>query len=312
MTVKVFLRLVDIEAKLASLFPFIMGVLFSLYYFQEVKVVNTLLFLAGLLPFSMTTTVINHYMDYKKSEDEDYRTNTNIIGKAGLSTRLIACLIGCMLVLSGLIGAFLTYRTDVLLLILGGWCFFIGIFYTYGPVPLSRMPLGEVFSGVTEGLVVFLISIYVNVYDQGFLQLTIDRTHFSFSGDLSVLAALLLASLPMVFTIANVMLANNICDLEEDQGNHRYTLPFYIGKQQAIRLFHFLMYACYAAVTVSVLTGVYSPVMLIVFLTLPAVRRNLNAFSQEQVKSRTFIFSIKNLLLFNGIQVIGLMLSLLH
>ncbi len=41
-------------------------------------------------------------------------------------------------------------------------------------------------------------------------------------------------SLPLVCTIANIMLSNNICDLETDITNHRYTLVYYIGKKQAL------------------------------------------------------------------------------
>ncbi len=43
-----------------------------------------------------------------------------------------------------------------------------------------------------------------------------------------------LVSIPMIVGIANIMLANNICDLEEDIANKRHTLPYYIGKKNAI------------------------------------------------------------------------------
>ncbi len=38
--------------------------------------------------------------------------------------------------------------------------------------------------------------------------------------------------------IAN-MLSNNICDLETDITNHRYTLVYYIGKKQALVVKHY-------------------------------------------------------------------------
>ena len=37
--------------------------------------------------------------------------------------------------------------------------------------------------------------------------------------------------------IANIMLANNICDVEEDIINNRFTLPYYLGKKNAFNLF---------------------------------------------------------------------------
>lgn len=47
-------------------------------------------------------------------------------------------------------------------------------------------------------------------------------------------------SIPLVTLIANIMLANNTCDLEEDIRNHRYTLVYYIGKKNALKLYFVL------------------------------------------------------------------------
>ncbi|KHS59025.1 1,4-dihydroxy-2-naphthoate prenyltransferase, partial [Listeria monocytogenes] len=63
------------------------------------------------------------------------------------------------------LGVWLVFRTDLLVLLIGFVCFCIGILYTFGPVPLSRMPLGEIFSGVTMGFGIFFLAVYVNAYD---------------------------------------------------------------------------------------------------------------------------------------------------
>lgn len=44
MTISVFLKLVEIQTKLASLFPFLIGVLFSMVYFKAFNLGNTLIF----------------------------------------------------------------------------------------------------------------------------------------------------------------------------------------------------------------------------------------------------------------------------
>lgn len=44
MSVKTFLDLVEIKTKLASLTPFVIGVLFTLSYFNEFHVGNTIIF----------------------------------------------------------------------------------------------------------------------------------------------------------------------------------------------------------------------------------------------------------------------------
>lgn len=307
MTFPVFLELVEIKTKLASLFPFLIGLLFSIHYFHTVNWVNTIVFFVGMLFFDMTTTAINNYMDYKKAKSEAYKYEQNIVGKAGLNEKTVTILIVGMLFIAACVGGFLTYRTGWMLFIMGGICCFIGVFYTFGPVPLSRMPLGEVFSGVTMGFGIFLLTVYINTFQLNYLTLDFFASQFVLQGNLRILFMLLWVSLPMVFTIANIMLANNLCDLDQDIENHRYTLPFYIGRQNGIHLFQFLMYSCYLLVTVSVLLKFYSWTMLIVWGTLPIIRNNVQIFSKKQIKSETFSISIKNLVLFNSAQIVGLL-----
>lgn len=311
MTLGVFLKLVEIQTKLASLFPFLIGVLFSLNYFGTINWLNTLVFFVGMLVFDMTTTAINNFMDYKKAKDETYKREVNIVGQAKLKERQVSRLIIFMLIISAIVGLFLTYRTGWLLLVMGGICCFIGVFYTYGPVPLSRMPLGELFSGVTMGFGIFMMTVYINAYQLKFFYLQIENWKFMMVGDLKILLMLLFASMPMVFTIANIMLANNLCDMEEDIKNHRYTLPYYIGRDVGLKLFNCLMYACYLVVIFGVVLQIYKWPVLIVLLTFPLINKNMKCFGQEQVKAKTFIISIKNLVIFNVVLIIGMVLSLL-
>lgn len=311
MTLSVFLKLVEIQTKLASLIPFVIGVLFSMFYFQAFNVVNTIIFFMGMLVFDMTTTAINNFMDYKKAKDDNYKFETNIVGQAGLKEKQVARLIIGMLIFSALVGAVLVYRTGWLMLVMGGICCFIGVFYTFGPVPLSRMPLGEIFSGGTMGLGIFMMTIYVNAFQTKFFFLEIANWEFNLYGDLRLLIAIVWASLPMVFTIANIMLANNLCDLEEDYTNHRYTLPFYIGRENGVKLFNGLMYSCYVTIVLGVIFGMYHWSMLIVLVTLPVVYKNLQLFNEKQVKRKTFVISLKNLVIFNSAQIVGLILSLI-
>ena len=87
------------------------------------------------------------------------------------------------------------------------------------------MPLGEVLSGVTMGFGIFWIVIFLNSPEASFAWMGLEE------GMLIVRLALLdhfkvvLLSLPLVCTIANIMLSNNLCDLETDI----YEPPLYIG-----------------------------------------------------------------------------------
>ena len=313
MSLAVFLEVVEIRTKVASIFPFIMGILFSLVYFHEFHPLNTIIFFVGMILFDLTTTSINNYMDFKKAKSKVYKYEQNVIGREKIPETLVRNMIFGMLALTLLIGLYLTWMTGWLLLLMGLVVYFIGVFYTFGPVPLSRMPLGEVFSGVTMGLGIFAITIYLNTVTQKVFYLDIDFATGTFGlvGHLWAVCAIVLASLPLVFTIANIMLANNLRDLETDIENHRYTLVYYIGRTNGIHLFQGLMLASYGAILIGFLFGLYQWPILLVFLTLPKIRQNLKEHQASLPHPRSFGYSIKNMILFNSSYALGLILCLI-
>ena len=311
MRLTVFLKLVEIQTKIASLFPFLLGALFSRTYFNSFNAANTLLFFVAMLLFDMTTTAINNLMDYQKAKDQLYKKEVNIIGQENISEKTVILLIAVMLSMASLIGLWLVFQTTILLLFMGGACFIVGIFYTFGPVPISRMPLGEILSGLVMGFGIFFITVYVNVESGIVLNLTFQGTTFLLIGDYIAIIKIIFVSLPMVFLIANIMLANNICDLEQDINNHRFTLPFYIEKKYAIILFNLLMYVSYVVIILAVVFKLMHPVLLLILLTLIPVKRNLQQFNQQQIKEKTFSVAIKNISIFSGVEILLLAISLL-
>lgn len=311
MSVHQFFELVQIQAKTASLFSFLTGFLFVFYYFHQGNMVNTVVFFIGLLVFSMLTTMINNYVDYHQGKTDNYRNFSNVIGREKLDVHQIKKIMMMMMLVTLVTGIFLTYTSGWLVLVVGGICCFVGIFYTYGPIPLSRMPLGEVFSGLTEGFGILCILVIINVPPIYFIDVDFSEWNLNVSIDLENLLVVVLASLPMVFTISNVMLANNISDIKEDITNHRYTLPFYIGKKNALYLFDGLMLSCYTVVILNMIFKIYPLTMLVVFFVLPFIRKNTKQFNQFQNKEITFPNSVKNLVLFNGMMVVGYILQLI-
>lgn len=313
MSIKVFLQVVEIQTKLASLFPFVIGALFSLAYFHQFKLGYTLLFFVGMVTFDMATTAINNYMDFKKAKSTVYKYEENIIGVSGTSSALVRTMIFVMIAISACIGFFLSLQTGWLFLVMGGICCFIGIFYTFGPIPLSRMPLGEVFSGLTMGLGIFFLTVYLNVTVNRpfYLALDLRSGTFSLVGNLWLVLTLVWASLPLVFTIADIMLANNLRDLETDITNHRYTLVYYIGQKHGRYLFEILIWASYGVLGIGWLLGIYHWPIFVVCFSIPKVWKNIQAFKKETPQPKSFRYAIKNLLLFNGSYVVALVLTIL-
>lgn len=78
-----------------------------------------------------------------------------------------------------------------------------------------------------------------------------------------------LVALPNTCYIANLMLANNICDLKEDENNKRYTLVHYLGKASSLKLFVGLNTIAMLAILLAVGLGLTPPTMLLMLLTLP-------------------------------------------
>ncbi|HPT87472.1 MAG TPA: UbiA family prenyltransferase, partial [Bacillota bacterium] len=105
----------------------------------------------------------------------------------------------------------------------------------------------------------------------------------------------MLSVVPFCLT-ANIMLANNICDLEQDVKVNRYTLPFYLGKN-ALWLFAALYYIAYLSVIAMVVAGFIPPLSLLLLVSLIPVQKNINLFFKKQKKEETFIVSIKNFLM---------------
>lgn len=312
MSAKSFFKLVELPTKVASVIPFLIGTAFTLYYFEVFNFVNCLIMFGSLLAFDMCTTTINNYLDYKKAQKKHgygYE-NHNAIVRYQLKESTVLFVLFSLLLVAVLLGFWLYIRTDIVVLLLGILSFMVGICYTFGPVPISRTPFGELFSGGFMGLIIPFLAIYIHVFEQNLV--TIDVTEQLVIGiDYSTIIKIIVASLPMVFGIANIMLANNICDIEDDIENKRYTLPIYIGKSAALVLFKVLYLLSYFAIVISVILGSVSTISLLTVLTIFPVTKQINLFFKHQSKKDTFVVAIKNFLIINGIYLITIIIGLL-
>jgi 1,4-dihydroxy-2-naphthoate octaprenyltransferase len=286
--IKRFLSYIEIKTKITSTFAFLLTIAFILYKDQRIDWLRTAVFFGSMFIFDLTTTAINNYIDTKTNEQVlQFKRRTALI--------IIYVLFG----ISTALGLYLVYLTDVAVLLLGAVCFMTGILYTWGPVPISRQPLGEVMSGVFYGLFIPFLLLYINMPEGTYLTFAADWERISIGFQIMPLAEVLLLSVPPVCTTANIMLANNICDVEKDVAVKRYTLPYYLGKK-ALYLFAALYYAPYFAVVVMVLLKILPPVCLLFLPTIILVQRNINTFMKRQDKAVTFITSIKNYIIIMG------------
>lgn len=299
MNIKSFLKLVEIQTKIASVTPFLLGVAFTLYYFDTLNLPNILFFFISLLCFDMFTTALNNYKDFKKAikkEGYNYEYH-NAIGHYKLKESTVITTIAVLLLLAIVFGFITFLRTDYILLLLGGLSFLMGILYSAGPIPISRTSFGEVFSGVFMGFFIPFLVIYASVFNQEPVVISLDNINFSISLNWRILLPILLTSLPTVFCIANIMLANNICDIEDDFTNRRYTLPIQVGKEKALMLFDLIYILTYVDIIVCVILGYLPAISLVAIFTAIKVFINVKAFHRIQTKKDTFALSVMNLVI---------------
>lgn len=284
--VRKFLGYVEIRTKIASLLPFLAGLLYALYTYRRLAVLPTAVFFVTMLVFDMSVTALNNYQDTKSDG-----TSLQFSRKAS------KCILYALWTIGLLGGLTLAFLGGLVVLLCGALCFAVGILYSFGPAPIARLPLGEVFSGVMMGFFIPFLIVYLNAPAQGLVWYDYTVPILSIGADIAALFRLAVLTAPSILTIAGIMLANNICDVQNDIKVRRFTLPYYTGRKNALRLFALLYFAAYASVIAAALFRVLPVYVLIVLTGIPLVWRNVRRFRDFPSKRETFALSITNFLI---------------
>lgn len=314
MNISIFLKLVEIQTKAASVIPFLLGSFYAFYKYENFSFKNAIIMFCSMLIFDMTTTAINNYIDYAKAVKKDgygYETHNAIVNYK-LNPKLVRYLIYTMLIISTVLGLILVKNTNIVVLLLGGLAFLLGISYSFGPIPISRTPFGEICSGLAMGYLLTFITIYIHIFDTGVLSVTLTSfDNVSIALNIRELITLLIVCLPAITGIANIMLANNICDIDEDIENRRYTLPIYIGKEKALKLFRWIYYIGYIAIIVGVLIKALPIYSIITVVVLKKIQANIAAFDKVQTKKDTFGLAIQNFAMTNVVLTLTILIGII-
>lgn len=282
MNFKAIVKLAQLYSTTASIFPVLVGLLYSWYHYQELNGLNSLVLFIAVVLFHAAVNTRDEYLDYEiASNKKDPSAQEMTIGKENLSMPAVKKVYSITGIISALLGIYLVTQTSMALLYMGLICFLIGILYTAGPRPISSTPFGEAFSGIAMGFGIYFITVFVNAFNAMAL-------------DGPTLGKIFLAALPTVIVVTNIMLANNICDLEEDIEDKRFTLPYYIGKPKSLVLFKWLYILAYVSLIVAVFIGVYPKMVLLALLSIPLEKKNTDKFLAVQVKSQTFMYAVQN------------------
>jgi len=282
---KVFLEFVEIKSLIASVLPFVLGTLYAVYNYHQVHLGYLVLFFIASSLFHMATNANDNYQDFlhapRNADNQEFLEATNVVGVNQISIRQARAITFGLGGLSLILGLWLVTRTGLPLLWMGLYSYAVGYFYAGGPKPISSGPFGEFFSGFTMGFMIFWIAVFINTYDK----VTITGTNT---------LEVLIASGIAIFAISNIMLANNICDMDEDIALGRHTILYYLGKPVMLQVFAWSYIVGYVCLMVAVWMGVLPKLSLLTLLSVVPVLKNTRLFLKRQVKTETFILAIKN------------------
>jgi len=230
MTISQFIKLTRPRTLTAAFSPVCLGAAFSYYFYPLAQSYNlsflySLLILLTVIGAQIAANIWNEYFDYKSGLDANQTIgNSGAITREGLSPKLIKKLGYLFTLLPAITGFSLAYMTTPYLIPVGVFCIAISFFYSAGPMPLSRTPLGDLASGIAMGFAITLI------------------TAFIWAGQLTLF--MLIAALPSLLLIAAILMANNLRDIKNDTKHGRHTLAIVLGRARALHLLRNVFIFC--------------------------------------------------------------------
>ncbi len=210
-----------------------------------------LLALLGALLLQIGANLVNEYVDYTRGTDARKIDGMGmVLTRAQLTPRQV--LVGAIVTVGGgaLIGLLLVIFSGPLLLLIGIGGVFVVVFYTAGPFALAYLGLGEIAVFIFMGPLMTL------------------GTYYAVSGG-QVSWPALAAGLPIAFTVAAILHANNLRDVEADRAANKRTLAVRLGPRGARLEYVVLIYGAYVAAAILIVLGLMPWTTLIAVVTLP-------------------------------------------
>jgi 1,4-dihydroxy-2-naphthoate octaprenyltransferase len=218
-----------------------------------------LLMTVGLVMAHATNNLLNDYTDYSRGVDQDnyyraqYGPQPLVHGLLTKRQLLTYALVTGLVALA--CGALLVYARGGLTLLLMGLGAFFVLFYTW---PLKYIALGEIAVLIVWG------------------PLMIGGGYYVITGawDWNVV----IAGLPYALGVTGVIFGKHIDKLEMDKAKHIHTLPVLLGEKASRYTVLGMLVLQYLATIYLVITGFFTPVLLIVLAALRSFKRILPMF----------------------------------
>ncbi len=251
-------RLMRPHTLTAAVMPVLIGTAMA---YAEGKV--ALLLFAAMLVASLliqsAVNMFNEYFDYRRGLDTKASVGIGgVIVSNELKEKTVLTTAISFFSVSILLGVYICLQTSWWIAVIGSLSMAIGYFYSGGPHPLAYTPLGELAAGIFMGVVIVLISYFVQ------------------TGTLTFSSILL--SVPISILVGAILLANNIRDSEGDERKGRRTLAVRWGHSKAVQYLGNMFAACFIWTVGLVLFKLVTPWILIVFVSTPKATQSIRKF----------------------------------
>jgi 1,4-dihydroxy-2-naphthoate octaprenyltransferase len=237
------------------------------------------------------TNFTNDLYDFLKGADNEKRKGpTRVLVSGLISIKEMKFGITFVFGFSFLLGLYLVYSVDMIVLIIGVVSIIAGILYTAGPFPLAYNGLGDVFVFIFFGIVGTMGTFYLH------------------SGEFSLIS--FFVSLPVGALTTNILVVNNYRDIEEDRAANKRTLAVFFGRVFTRWQFIVLFLLCYLVSLILFTIYNFNYWVFLPYLTIPltiTLVRMLFIFNGEEL-NKTLELTAKFAGLYGLLFSIGLMI----
>lgn len=256
---RVWWRLTRPHTLTAAFVPVTLGTVLAMSTGTTVHMILFLMMMVASILIQIATNLFNEYYDYKRGLDhaESVGIGGGIV-RDGLQPKTIMQLALSLYGVSLLIGIYICMNSSWWLAVVGLGCMLVGYLYTGGPLPIAYTPFGELASGLMMGMIIVLISFFIQ------------------TGTVTI-ASILIAT-PIMILVGSINLSNNIRDLDGDKENGRRTLAILLGKKNAVMFLAAMFILSYIWVFALIAFGIISPWITLVVLSIPKAVTAIKGF----------------------------------
>lgn len=216
--------------------------------------------LLGAVLFQASGNLIGDYFDYMYKVDRKESLGSSRMLVDGVFTPKTIFWFGIIVLCMGiLLGLFLWSQTGNDLL----WIGIVGALGTFFYYKLKYMALGDVLIFVIYGPLIALGTAFV-MTNQLYWEVVV-------------------LSIPIAFLVVNILHANNTRDMRDDKLANIKTQALLLGEKGSRIQYTFLAIGAYVAVAIFVLVNMISPLALLVIVTLPLAKKNINLIKQAKI-----------------------------